>query len=85
MSDVIWMKSCPFCGSDRVSVHHKRAARKAGYQVLCLNCKVGQTQIMHGSMERAAEVWNTRAVVADSKLKETARYCQNPATAGPRS
>jgi Lar family restriction alleviation protein len=66
MNDAIPMKPCPFCGSDRVGIHHKRAARKAGYQAICLNCKVGQTQVMHGSMERAAEVWNTRVAMTNN-------------------
>jgi hypothetical protein len=32
---------------------------------LCLGCKVGQTHTFYGSVERAAEAWNTR-VPADA-------------------
>jgi Lar family restriction alleviation protein len=54
---------CPFCGSNRVAVHFKRAARKEGYQAMCLNCKVGQTHVMHSTVERSAAAWNARAPV----------------------
>jgi len=35
-------RSCPFCGCDRIGIHFKRAARKEGFQAMCLGCKVGQ-------------------------------------------
>ncbi|MFG9350134.1 Lar family restriction alleviation protein [Pseudomonas aeruginosa] len=56
--------ACPFCGCDRIGVHLKRAARKEGFQAMCLGCKVGQTQTMYATPERAAEAWNTRAPAA---------------------
>ncbi|CAI9912095.1 TPA: Lar family restriction alleviation protein [Pseudomonas aeruginosa] len=52
---------CPFCGSDRIGIHFKKAARKSGFQAMCLQCRVGQTRTFYSSIERAAEAWNTRA------------------------
>lgn len=54
------LAECPFCGSDRIGIHFKRTSRKAGYQAICLECRVGQTHVFHTSIERAAEAWNTR-------------------------
>ncbi|WP_165948967.1 Lar family restriction alleviation protein [Pseudomonas aeruginosa] len=56
--------ACPFCGCERIGIHLKRAARKEGFQAMCLGCKVGQTQTMYSTPERAAEAWNTRAPAA---------------------
>ncbi|UDM18895.1 Lar family restriction alleviation protein (plasmid) [Vogesella sp. XCS3] len=57
-------KPCPFCGSSRISVHFKRAARKSGYQVVCLQCRTGQTHTMHPDHDQAVAVWNERAPTA---------------------
>lgn len=54
--------NCPFCDSDRIGIHFKRAARKSGFQAMCLQCRVGQTHMFYPSIERAAEAWNTRAL-----------------------
>lgn len=53
---------CPFCGSDRIGIHFKKAARKSGFQAMCLQCRVAQTHTFYPSIERAAEVWNTRTI-----------------------
>ena len=60
MTNSIQLSPCPFCGCDRIGIHFKRAARKEGFQAMCLSCKVGQTHTMHGSIEQAAKAWNTR-------------------------
>ncbi|HFH4315062.1 Lar family restriction alleviation protein [Pseudomonas aeruginosa] len=57
----LYLKPCPFCSCTRIGIHFKRAARKEGYQAMCSGCRVGQTHVLYGSPERAAEAWNTRA------------------------
>lgn len=54
---------CPFCGGTRIGTHHKRSGRKAGYQSMCLTCKIGQTGTYHGSIEQSVRAWNRRANV----------------------
>lgn len=51
---------CPFCGSTRIDCQHGRSGQKSGYQCMCLDCEVKQSDCSHDSPDAAAAAWNTR-------------------------
>ena len=58
------LKTCPFCGSDRV---YGTKARKGLYRVECWCC--GANIGSFGGIKNAIKWWNTRAIDRDELLK----------------
>ena len=62
------MSTCPFCGSDRVTVW----SNNDGYWGKCLNCDALGPFVLHGKRKEAVAQWNVRFEALEVEVVEEA-------------